>query len=475
MELIRTYLLPRFDDDENVQRAARKRLLHSMGLIVFLISFCYSIVEFVGLPGEVQTPAMALMYFGLPACMLIILPLVVHNIGLRLISGILLASYFLFSLIMRRETGLFEPEAVYLMGLPMVGAMLFGFRTGIGLSVLVTAAYVTMYLARGHFSPAIPFPGSDSFALQSAIAYSVLGTGCAMSALLFIRAMDNVVSRLTNANAELNLFKTTLEQMVDQRTQKIQQQALELEAALKAEKEISAFQNQLVSVVSHEIRTPLSIIDGSARRIGGKAEQLSGDEIRQRTDTIRLSVRRLTQLVERTLESSRYAEGHIALKPSEFDPKAFLTGIIARERESATSHVFNLSVDGLPDQLTGDPTLLDHVISNILSNAVKYSGGNPDIRISTACENGYAMIRIRDHGIGIPANELQRISSRFFRASTALSIKGTGIGLFLTRRIVEDHGGIFSVDSVEGEWTEVSVGLRLSQPIAQPGAEPQAA
>ena len=148
------------------------------------------------------------------------------------------------------------------------------------------------------------------------------------------------------------IISSVVQKVVEQliKAEKIQQQALELEAALKAEKEISAFQNQLVSVVSHEIRTPLSIIDGSARRIGGKAEQLSGDEIRQRTDTIRLSVRRLTQLVERTLESSRYAEDHIALKPSEFDPKAFLTGIIARERESATSHVFNLSVDGLPDR-----------------------------------------------------------------------------------------------------------------------------
>ena len=108
---------------------------------------------------------------------------------------------------------------------------------------------------------------------------------------------------------------------------------------------------------------------------------------------------------------------------------------------------------------------MDNVFTNIISNAVKYSGESKFVQVTGSKADGYAVLRVRDHGIGIPKDELPKIFQRFFRASTSTGIPGTGIGLNLVKSLVDMHYGKVKLDSVEGEWTEFSIHLPLESPL----------
>jgi signal transduction histidine kinase len=242
-------------------------------------------------------------------------------------------------------------------------------------------------------------------------------------------------------------------------------QSLELEKALTSERELNRMQTEFVSMASHEFRTPLTIIDGLARRLEKKADRWTPDDIREKAGTMRATVKRMTMLVERTLDASRLSSGRIKLIPETFRLKELVEEVCARQRELATSHTIEMDLSGFPDELYGDARLMDNVFTNIISNSVKYAGEKKFVRITGTTEAEYAVLRVKDHGIGIPEAEIEKIFQRFFRASTSTGIPGTGIGLNLVKSLVEMHYGEVSLESREGEWTEFTVRLPLDSPL----------
>lgn len=283
-----------------------------------------------------------------------------------------------------------------------------------------------------------------------------------------IEHLQNVVSFFEDQLAEsdklheeVRYHRDNLKAEVSKRTMQLEEQTLKLEQALCHEKELNELQNQFVSIVSHEFRTPLTIIDAMARRVAKKADVMSVENIRERMDNIRFSTSRLAELVERTLDSSRLANGEMQFSPEVFDFRGLVRDVLARHREIAPDYEFVFQDNDQPCVLNGDERLLDHVVSNLVSNAIKYSKKNPKIIVGLECDQGETIFRVRDHGVGIPKSELQHITKRFFRASTAKGIKGTGIGLNLVASLIEMHKGNFEIDSVEGEWTEVVVRLPI--------------
>ena len=264
---------------------------------------------------------------------------------------------------------------------------------------------------------------------------------------------------------ELIASRDELAVRVEERTQTIMNQALELEKALAAERELNRMQTEFVSMASHEFRTPLTIIDGVARRLDKRAEKWTPEEIREKSGSIRNTVKRMTMLVERTLDASRLSSGRIKLTPERFGIRDLLQEVCDRQKEVAPSHRIDLDISGYPETLYGDARLMDNVFTNLLSNAVKYSGENKRVTITGTQAEGQAVLRVRDHGIGIPKDELPKIFTRFFRASTSTGIPGTGIGLNLVKSLVDMHYGEIELDSVEGEWTEFTVRLPLVSPL----------
>lgn len=465
MATIAQYFWPQFREDPDGLRMIRKRLSHIMCLLVVVLQIGYATPEILS---QIRAGAPLYGWTGFlisPVLLLVLAGFIAHERSIERCATLAILSCYGFAVYLRLNTGLFEPGVIYFAAFPMVAGITIGLRAGISFAFLTGAIYACFLYAETQLSAASVV--DKEFAISAAITFSLFGILSCIVALLFIHLMEKGFYQLNEANKQLAAYRNNLETMVDERTETIGQQKEELKIALENEKQANAFQNQLVSVVSHEIRTPLSIIDGTARRLAKRAKTLESVDVEERVNTIRSSVRRLTNLMERTLESAKYSEGKVKLKTSRFDLRSKVEEVIAREQEAAPHHTISADLERVPDTYFGDMTMLDHMFSNVISNAVKYSHSNPVVEVSSEQTQTDTLIRVKDHGIGISKGDLPKIAERFFRASTALNINGTGVGLNLVKQIIADHGGTMTIDSEEGAWTEITLALPLVPTISQ--------
>ena len=238
-------------------------------------------------------------------------------------------------------------------------------------------------------------------------------------------------------------------------------QAEHLAQALQKEQELNTLQREFVALVSHEFRTPLTIIDSAAQRLVRSKDKMTAEDLATRTGKIRAAVRRMTGLIEGTLNASRLDAGEIRMEPRPCDLKALVREVCARQAEISKFHDIRVDVDGLPEEIHADAGLLDQVFTNLLSNAVKYAPKDPRIEVKGWTDGRFAALSVRDHGVGIGADDLPRMFERFFRARTSAGITGTGIGLNLVKQLVEMHTGTIEVDSVEGQGSVFTVRLPI--------------
>jgi signal transduction histidine kinase len=271
---------------------------------------------------------------------------------------------------------------------------------------------------------------------------------------------------------ELERYRDHLEQLVAERTEALEHQTRRLEEALSKEQELTALQRQFVSTVSHEFRTPLAIIDGCAQRGLRKPERMTPERLAETLHTIRVSVKRLTDLMESVLSSSRLEAGTIAIELGACRLKELLLECCETQQLVKPDHVIDLDLDGLPEEVTADPKLIRQVLTNLLSNAVKYSPDHLRIWVEGERAGEHVVIRVRDRGVGIPASDLPKMFRRFYRARTAEGISGTGIGLNLVKHLIEMHGGSVGVDSIEGEGSTFEIRLPLGGPVREAPRSP---
>lgn len=253
-----------------------------------------------------------------------------------------------------------------------------------------------------------------------------------------------------------------------QQETRMQAQARELEQALSMEKQVNTLHKQFVSMASHEFRTPLAIIDGSAQLLEREAEKLTPDRVRQRAEKIRGAVSRMTNLIESTLTVARLDAGKVDIAPRDCDLRALIVDVCERQQELSPAHRLGVDLDALPDRIVADSKAIDQVLTNLFSNAVKYSPNHPGIHIRGWREGAFAAVSVRDHGLGIASADLPLIFSRFFRAQNSTGIVGTGIGLNLVKELVNIHGGTVHVDSHVGEGSTFTVYLPIQGPQAAP-------
>ena len=272
--------------------------------------------------------------------------------------------------------------------------------------------------------------------------------------------MGRVIERASN-EAGLKAHQDHLEDLVQKRTVQLARQAQELEDALEKEKEVNAVQRQFVAMVSHEFRTPLTIIDSTAQRLERRAERMTPPEIVERAKKVRNAVKRSVNLIESVLNSASLDSGRLKIEAKTYDLRSLVEQVCARQRDISPDHIITSKLDALPTEMSGDPNLLEKVFVNLLSNAVKYSPDNPDIAVVGQVANDSVVVAVRDKGLGIPEKELPMLFERFFRASTATGIPGTGIGLNLVSQVVELHGGRVDIKSAEGEGSTFIIRLPM--------------
>jgi signal transduction histidine kinase len=231
--------------------------------------------------------------------------------------------------------------------------------------------------------------------------------------------------------------------------------------------ELDRAKDAFVSTVSHELRTPLTSIVGYLELLNEGGLGPVPHDLSQGLSIIERNVGRLRELVEDLLTLSVYDAEKVRLQLQPVDVSRVLADSLRDLQETAADRGLELVVtaeDDLP-RVLADPTHLERVLQNLISNAIKFSHAGEQVTVQLGQDDTEVILAVSDTGIGIPEDEQDQLFSRFFRSSLAVEeeIQGTGLGLALVRTVVEWHGGSVDVDSVEGEGTTVTVRLPASR------------
>lgn len=222
--------------------------------------------------------------------------------------------------------------------------------------------------------------------------------------------------------------------------------------------------DQFLSIVSHELRTPLTTIKGYAQMLKRKLEDRPDDQ--RFANNIDAQVGRLSRLVDDLLDVTRFSRGEFELTVERTNLRALLEDVAGRFRLMSAQHTFRLELDAGSFEGEWDRDRLEQVLNNLVGNAVKYSPNGGEILLSTRHEHDQITVSVRDQGVGIPPEELKHLFDRFYRGSAEnTDIKGLGLGLYVSQRIVEAHGGTITATSVPGEGSTFSFTLKV-EPVA---------
>lgn len=252
------------------------------------------------------------------------------------------------------------------------------------------------------------------------------------------------------------LFKHKAFQELEER---VRERTILLEEAVRS-------RDEFLLVAAHELRTPLTALQlqlqGLERMVQGTLHSSPSDDERKIPGKIEKAVRsagRLCALVERLLDVSGLGAEKLPLLREETSLSQVVMETVETFRAKAESAGCQVQLEVADPAIgTWDRSRLEQVVSNLLSNAIKYGGGKP-VDVSVAADGKVAILKVADQGIGIAEADRERIFGRFERAVSLRHYGGLGLGLYITRRLVEAHGGTIWVDSSPGAGATFSVEL----------------
>ena len=221
-----------------------------------------------------------------------------------------------------------------------------------------------------------------------------------------------------------------------------------------------------MSIVSHEFRTPLTGIQGFSEMM--RDEDLTMPVMREYAADINKDARRLARLITDMLDLDRMESGRMTLNSEPVDLNRIVTDTAAQFRLSAADHPIELHLDPSLHQFLGDADRLTQVVTNLVSNAIKYSPSGGAVELRTERAEKTVTLTVTDNGMGIPADQLEKIFDRYSRVETTetRSIQGTGLGLPIVRQIVQLCGGKVWATSDSGLGSVFHVQLPFLEPAA---------
>ncbi len=243
------------------------------------------------------------------------------------------------------------------------------------------------------------------------------------------------------------------------------QQALvsELQTAQVDLKRALQMRDEFMSMVVHELRTPLSVLamEVRVRQHQVAAENIgffAAENLSKMFERDQRQVRSLTRLIDDMLDVSQIQHGKLSIRRGKCDLTAMLRRVVAEVQGQRSDVPITLQCDCA--DLTGewDEFRLEQVVVNLLTNALRYGAGKP-IRVELTQLPGAAAIRVSDQGVGIAPEDRTRVFEQFVRVGDRLRTPGLGLGLYITKQLVEAHGGTISVDSTLGEGSMFTVAL----------------
>lgn len=238
----------------------------------------------------------------------------------------------------------------------------------------------------------------------------------------------------------------------------------EIRIALDKEKELSELKSRFISVASHEFRTPLTSILASADLLELYGRNWPESKYNEFITNIQNSVEYLNELINDVLTVSKSDSGNIKFNPAETDLLELINGILENVKMSATKSIkFEFKYKMEETIFFVDAKLITQILSNVLSNAVKYSNEGGTVNFKAEKDSKFLLFTVTDNGIGIPEEDLERLCEPFFRGQNVGSIPGTGLGLSIAKKSAEIHRGKLVVESKPNKGTKITVILEYKR------------
>jgi signal transduction histidine kinase len=293
---------------------------------------------------------------------------------------------------------------------------------------------------------------------------------------------------LEAANAELRALTANLDKIVRQRTRALVESEAQLRRGMDELKKMNVMKTEFISIAAHELRTPMTSIVGYLDlMVEGKFGKLS-PALDKPVNSLRRNANRLKRLVDEMLDVSRIEAGRVTLMRQPVALGQVVNDVVHELRPLADAK--SLRIDVVVDEpplIAADVDKIHQVVFNLVANAIRYTpdDGLISITADAAPEQQYpgawARLRVRDTGVGIPAAYRNRIFEPFSDVNTARHHTSTGpdsagLGLYIARGLVDLHGGLITVDSEEGAYAEFTVLLPQHEDAAGDGRkrhEPQ--
>ena len=232
---------------------------------------------------------------------------------------------------------------------------------------------------------------------------------------------------------------------------------------LEHELRLKRLQDDFVATISHELRTPLGFIKGYATTLLREDTTWNNGTRREFLIIIDEETDRLCELIDNLLDSSRLQSGTLRMEFQPMKLNTLLKDVCLRAQSFEKNQEIELDIYKSKFHVQVDPTRIAQVIENLLSNAQKYA---PDskVKITLNKRKDHALISVRDFGPGIDPDHLDHIFNRFYQIpNTTSSVRGTGLGLFICRRIIDAHDGEIFAESTYGEGSTFHISLPLDQ------------
>ena len=276
----------------------------------------------------------------------------------------------------------------------------------------------------------------------------------------FVMGLVSDVSLRRAVELDLQRTNAELEERVELRTAELKRAEESVREALQAEKELNALKSRFVSMASHEFRTPLSTIMSSVDLIARYSEGPQLEKVERHVAKVRGKVRELITMLNDFLSLEKLEQGMVKCTPQEVDVVHLCIELV-EELRSLCKPGQEIDYDHVGNERTllQDRHMLAHVLSNLVSNAIKYSPEEKRISLTTRMEGGRLFVEVKDEGIGIPMEDQQHLFERFFRASNAFTVQGTGLGLNIVRKYLDLMGGTIRFTSETGKGTTFTAQL----------------
>ncbi len=275
--------------------------------------------------------------------------------------------------------------------------------------------------------------------------------------------LEKITDKIRQLNADLEIKVEERTLILREALQKLEQSQQELSEALDKERQLNEIKSRFVSMASHEFRTPLTTVLSSASLLSkytAAEEQEKRDKHIQR---IKNSVNNLNDILEDFLSLGKLNEGRVDKKLEEVNVKDILTETVDEMKNQLKSNQhFVVNCNENCHSIT-DKKLLRNILINLISNAIKFSEEGKNITIDAKTANNRIVMAVSDEGIGIGKDDQEHLFTSFFRASNAVNIQGTGLGLHIVKRYIDLLGGELKLESELNKGTTITFSIPINE------------